>query len=393
MPARAHGKTALTPWLFLLPFAAVFATFTLYPLVDSVRLAFHRPVGPTAEVYVGWSNFRELMADRQFWQALLRTAYFAVMSLVVQLPVALGMALLVDHRGLRGKGFFRTAFFVPVLIGPAFIGAAFKRIFGLQDGALNQLLGLVGLASIDWLRDPAVVMNTLVLVGVWMFAGFNMVYFLAGLQSVPAELYDAAKVDGAGHLAALCRGHLTGDLAGGGVLDDRVADRLVWIVRSALGADRSRWSGRGFDHGDGVSLQARFHRAGPGLRRGHRLAGDGDPVDYVVVATAYHTGVESLMRILRTQVESIGGKGFPRIRTQARARHWPRALVMWLHTGCLGDAHRGSYPTVETVGYPSCLGDVHRGSYPTVETVGHPGNMQGGPVERGGAEQWTEPRP
>jgi ABC-type sugar transport system permease subunit len=198
MPARAHGKTALTPWLFLLPFAAVFATFTLYPLVDSVRLAFHRPVGPTAEVYVGWSNFRELVADRQFWQALLRTAYFAVMSLVVQLPVALGMALLVDHRGLRGKGFFRTAFFVPVLIGPAFIGAAFKRIFGLQDGALNQLLGLVGLASIDWLRDPAVVMNTLVLVGVWMFAGFNMVYFLAGLQSVPAELYDAAKVDGAG---------------------------------------------------------------------------------------------------------------------------------------------------------------------------------------------------
>lgn len=192
---KAHR---LTPWLFLLPFAATFATFTLYPLIDSVRLSFSQTIGHTLEVPVGTQNYADLLEDQVFWDSMGRTAYFAGMSLLVQLPVALAMALLVNQKGLRARGFFRTAFFIPVLIGPVFIGVSFKRIFGLQDGAINQVLGELGISAIDWLRSPDVVMNTLVLTGVWIFAGFNMVYFLAALQSIPTELYDAATVDGAG---------------------------------------------------------------------------------------------------------------------------------------------------------------------------------------------------
>ena len=195
--AGAIRKTR-TPWLFLAPFILIFATFTVYPLIDSVRLAFHRPVGVEHEIYVGWDNFRLLCGDWDFWKAVGRTTYFAGMSLLVQLPLALSLAMLVNSRALTGRSFFRTAFFLPVLIGPVFIGIAFKRIFGLQDGLLNQILASVGVSAVDWLRDPDMVMNTLVLTGVWMFAGFNMVYFLAALQSVPAELYDAATIDGAG---------------------------------------------------------------------------------------------------------------------------------------------------------------------------------------------------
>lgn len=196
MPGGQSSRS-LAPWLFLLPFAAAFATFTLYPLVDSVRLSFRQKVGHTIEVDVGTRNYAELLEDDVFWASMRRTAYFAGMSLVLQLPAALGMALLVNRKSLMGRGLFRTAFFLPVLIGPVFIGASFKRIFGLQDGVINAILGSVGIAAIDWLRGPDVVMNTLVLTGIWMFAGFNMVYFLAALQSIPTELYEAATVDGA----------------------------------------------------------------------------------------------------------------------------------------------------------------------------------------------------
>jgi len=199
MPARSAGPVSRwTPWLFLLPFAALFATFAVYPLIDSVRLSFSQTIGHTTNVPVGVRNYRELLHDEVFWSSMRRTAYFAGMSLLVQLPAALGLALLINRRRIVGRSFFRTAFFLPVLIGPVFIGVAFKRIFGLQDGALNAALSGLGISAIDWLRNPDVVMNTLVLTGVWMFAGFNMIYFLAGLQSIPTELFDAATVDGAG---------------------------------------------------------------------------------------------------------------------------------------------------------------------------------------------------
>jgi ABC-type sugar transport system permease subunit len=194
---QLQRQTRTAPWLFLAPFAVVFLTFTVYPLVDSVRLSLRQTVGMSVDVYVAARNFTELLHDETFWSSLGRTAYFAGMSLLVQLPVALGLALLVHRKRLFGRAFFRTAFFMPVLIGAAFIGIGFKLIYGLQDGVLNVCLGWAGIPALDWLRDPDVVMNTLVLTGVWMFAGFNMIYFLAGLQGIPTELYDAATVDGA----------------------------------------------------------------------------------------------------------------------------------------------------------------------------------------------------
>jgi ABC-type sugar transport system permease subunit len=194
----ARWKRVLTPWLFLAPFGAIFFTFTVYPLAYSVFLSTRQTVGTGIDNPVGWQNFGTLFVDKVFWESMLRTAYFAGMSLVIQLPAALGLALLVNRKRLWGRAIFRTAFFLPVLVGPAFIGVAFRTtIFGLQDGVVNAVLGSVGVPAIDWLRDPNFVMNTLVVTGVWMFAGFNMIYFLAGLQGIPTELYEAARVDGA----------------------------------------------------------------------------------------------------------------------------------------------------------------------------------------------------
>ncbi len=197
--AKAHAQsiTWRTPWLFLAPFALIFLTFTVYPLVQSVALSTRQTVGAAVSVSVGAANYRQLISDEVFWGAFARTAYFAAMSLLIQLPAALGMALLLHQKRLVARGFWRTALFMPVLVGAVFIGVGFQQIFGVQDGILNYILTSLGLPPFRWLTSPDVVMNTLVLTGVWMFAGFNMIYFLAGLQGIPTELYEAATVDGA----------------------------------------------------------------------------------------------------------------------------------------------------------------------------------------------------
>jgi ABC-type sugar transport system permease subunit len=191
------GAKAITPWIFLAPFVGIFLLFTVYPLLHSVALSLRQTVGSEVNVFVGASNYRELLCDSVFWNSVGRTAYFALLSLLLQLPAALGLAMLVNHKKLMGRSLFRTAFFLPVLVGPVFIGVAFQRILGQQDGVLNGVLMSVGFPAIDWLTNADMVMNTLVLTGIWMFAGFNMIYFLAGLQGIPQELYEAAMVDGA----------------------------------------------------------------------------------------------------------------------------------------------------------------------------------------------------
>lgn len=191
------GAKRITPWLFIGPFAFIFLTFTVYPLAHSIFLSLRQTVGTEVDVYVGAANFRELLVDRVFWESMGRTAYFTVLSLLLQLPAALGLAMLINHKKLLLRPFFRTAFFLPVLVGPVFIGVAFQRIFGQQDGVLNGVLSPLGFPAVNWLSDADMVMNTLVLTGIWMFAGFNMIYFLAGLQGIPQELYEAAMVDGA----------------------------------------------------------------------------------------------------------------------------------------------------------------------------------------------------
>lgn len=194
-PGRPYHWT--TPWLFLAPFTLIFATFALYPLLYSVYLSTRQTVGVAIDNPVGAANFSAVLQDPVFWNSVGRTAYFAVMSLLLQLPFALILALIVNNRKLPGRTFFRIAFFMPVLVGQVFIGVGFERLFNVEYGLINQTLELVGISAIDWLRDEDVVLNTLVLVGIWIFAGFNMVYFLAGLQGIPTELYEAATVDGA----------------------------------------------------------------------------------------------------------------------------------------------------------------------------------------------------
>ena len=187
------------PYLFVTPFVATFLVFGLYPLVKSLVLAFYITSGPKTSRFVGLGNFQFLLSDPDFHKAVWNTAVFAFFSVFLQLPLSLGLALLLNRKALRGRNFFRFVFFSPHLVGSVFVAVLFSVIFMPKFGLLNQVLHTAVGLDVDtkWLGSPALVMPALVLTSLWMYVGFNMIYFLAALQAVDRELYEAAMVDGA----------------------------------------------------------------------------------------------------------------------------------------------------------------------------------------------------
>ncbi|MEM6550656.1 MAG: sugar ABC transporter permease [Planctomycetota bacterium] len=196
-------RNRAAPYLFIAPFALVFLVFTIYPLVWSVVMAMHQNYGPNVSAFVGLDNWVWLMGDREFWIALRNTFVFAAGSICIQLPISLGLALLLNRPNLRGRMVFRTLFFAPVLVGLAFVAIMFGLIFAKNNGLLNVMLarasawvpGWTWDANFPWLQEY--IMPALILAALWMYVGFNMVYFLAALQNVDKQLLEAASIDGA----------------------------------------------------------------------------------------------------------------------------------------------------------------------------------------------------
>jgi ABC-type sugar transport system permease subunit len=191
----------LAPYLFVSPFVILFCAFMLYPLGRSIVLSLYKASGPTRLHFVGLENYRFLLFDELFWLAVLNTLYFAAMFLTIQIPMALGLAMLVNSPRLRFRNFFRFAFFSAHLVGNVFVAIIFRLLFterfGLVNRAVGGLLPFIG-SEIKWLSKPELMMPSVVIAALWLSVGYGMVYFLAALQSVDRELYEAAEVDGAG---------------------------------------------------------------------------------------------------------------------------------------------------------------------------------------------------
>lgn len=189
----------LTPWLFLAPYLAGFGLFFAWPLVRSLVLALEQTYGPKTTVYVGLLNFRFILGDPMFWTAVTNTALFTACALLVQVPVALGLALLLNRPDLRGRHFFRLAFFSPSIVGLAFVAIIFGLLLEKRTGLVNTSLHtFIPGWDPDFAWRENYVMISLVGSTLWLSAGFYMVYFLAALQNVSRELLDAASIDGAG---------------------------------------------------------------------------------------------------------------------------------------------------------------------------------------------------
>jgi ABC-type sugar transport system permease subunit len=191
----------LAPYLFIAPFLLTFLVFGCYPILQSLKLSLYATNGPKSHVFVGLSNYRFLITDADFRTAVWNTLVYAFWSVFCQLPLALGLAMLLSQKWVRGRAFLRLAFFSPNLMGQAFVAVLFGILYVPQYGLVNRALHPLApsLIPLDtkWLQNPALVMPALVLASLWMYVGFNMIYFLAALQSVDQELYEAARVDGA----------------------------------------------------------------------------------------------------------------------------------------------------------------------------------------------------
>jgi ABC-type sugar transport system permease subunit len=189
------------PYIFIAPFLILFTVFGAYPILKSLSLSTFATNGPKDAVFVGLGNYQFLLGDPDFRIAVWNTAVFAFFSVFLQLPIALGLAMLLSANWVKGREFWRLAFFSPNLLGQVFVGVLFAVLYQPQFGLVNRGLNAAtsGLVSLDtkWLSDPNLVMPALVITSIWMYAGFNMVYFLAALQAVDRELYEAAEVDGA----------------------------------------------------------------------------------------------------------------------------------------------------------------------------------------------------
>jgi len=188
-----------TPYLFVAPFFIVFATFMVYPLITSVWLSLHQSRGFQYQVFVGADNFVRLFRDPIFWKSVRNTFYFAAGTFLVQLPLALVLALIVNSKRVRGRSFFRLAFFSPVLVAGVFIAIIFGLAYDTRAGLVNDMLSrfVFTRVFIPWLEDERWIMPAVILAGVWQWSGFNMIYFLAGLQGIRQELYEASAMDGA----------------------------------------------------------------------------------------------------------------------------------------------------------------------------------------------------
>ena len=184
------------PYIFIAPFFILFAIFMVYPLISSLIMGFYEMRGFQSRIFVGLGNFTDLFADPIFWKSLLNTTLFALGTLLLQLPIALFLAILLNAKFVKGKNFLRLAFFTPVLVAGVFVAIIFNLIYDQRAGLINNEFLLFG-KEIGWLSNERYVMLAVIITGVWQWAGYNMIFFLAGLQGIRQELYEAAAVDGA----------------------------------------------------------------------------------------------------------------------------------------------------------------------------------------------------
>jgi len=196
-------------WAFVAPALTLIGVFFVVPVVASIALSLTDfdiyAVASRANLrVVGVENYRRLLRDPLFWVALRNTIVFVVVGGPLSIGLSLAAAVLLSARMVRWRALFRTIFFLPVVTTLVAIAIVWRYLYHPRFGLLNAALSSLGMGPIDWLGDPRFAMPAIILMAVWKNFGFNMVIFIAGLQSIPERVYEAASVDGA-HAAAQFR--------------------------------------------------------------------------------------------------------------------------------------------------------------------------------------------
>ncbi|MEU7512576.1 sugar ABC transporter permease [Streptomyces sp. NPDC042898] len=204
LPAPGRGSSVLrawrkaSPYAYIAPFFTLFAAFGVFPLIYTAYVSLYRVElqTPGDMEWRGLGNYTALLGDEFFWTALRNTFTIGVLSTVPQLVMALGLAHLLNYR-MRGRTFLRTAILLPYATSVAAATLVFAQLFGRDFGLINYVLGVVGVGPVDWQTGTVASQIAVSTVVVWRWTGYNALIYLAGMQSIPDELYEAAAMDGA----------------------------------------------------------------------------------------------------------------------------------------------------------------------------------------------------
>ena len=192
-------------WFFVLPTFAGLLILNLIPVFQTLWQSFFK-VGDfgRGSVFVGFTHYSELVKDGQIWQALLNTLIYAAVEVPLSVIIGFVFAVILNQ-GIKGQGFFRTVFFLPMVVAPAAVAMVWRYLLSTNFGLINHILKSIGLLPVGWLSDPNLAIFSLAFTGVWGSFGFVTVLYLAGLQEIPRDYYEAAEIEGAG----LVRKHLS----------------------------------------------------------------------------------------------------------------------------------------------------------------------------------------
>jgi multiple sugar transport system permease protein len=195
-------RSSRAAWCFVTPALVIIAVFFFLPVLAALAMSLTDfDIYALADIgnlrMIGLRNYARLLQTPLFWQAFGNTLYFVVVGVPLSITVSFGAAMLLHSRLVRFQAFFRTALFAPVVTTLVAVAVIWRYLFNPHYGLLNYALGRLGIPSVDWLGDPRWAMPAIILFAVWKNFGYNMIILLAGLQSIPEPLYEAARIDGA----------------------------------------------------------------------------------------------------------------------------------------------------------------------------------------------------
>ena len=188
-------KRNLTGWAFLLPASILIFVFCFYPMVQALILSFQKGTGSAVQP-VGFANYARILKDATFQQCLFNTIFYFVIQVPIMLILALILAQLLNSPDIKGKGIYRTMIFLPCATSLVSYSMIFKSLFA-NDGLVNRVLSTVGIPTVDWFQNAWAARWVIVIALIWRWTGYNMVFYLAGLQNIDYSIYEAARIDGA----------------------------------------------------------------------------------------------------------------------------------------------------------------------------------------------------
>lgn len=180
-------------WLFIFPTVLGLIVLNIIPIFQTIYQSFFKTGDfGRGNIFVGLKNYQKVFGDQEIWQALANTFRYAVVEVPFSIALSLVLAVLLNRK-MRGRSFYRTVIFLPMVAAPAAVALVWRWLFNTEFGLINHVFK----SSVSWISDPRIAIYSIAVIGIWSILGYNMVLFLAGLQEIPHDFYEAAEIDGA----------------------------------------------------------------------------------------------------------------------------------------------------------------------------------------------------